>query len=210
MGKKAGKKNGGSGSAAGGGGFSTLDVDPRHVRYAHSKIKPHFSGCGRTIEQTLGEIRDGKTRPSDLPMITILLGPSDPAGDGGQQQQQCFFSLNNRRLFVFKACREENLLGPSGLVRVRARAMKAHERERYTVERCSLQAKFLFAPKPATAGPTRQDPDDDVPVVRLHPLPERTPSTTAEGVQATTAEGVQATRRSSSPAAAAAAARRRL
>lgn len=102
MGKKAGKKNGG-GSAGGGGGFSTLDVDPRHVRYAHSKIKPHFSGCGRTIEQTLDEIRDGKTRPSDLPMITVLLGPTDPAVDGGQQQQQqCFFSLNNRRLFVFK------------------------------------------------------------------------------------------------------------
>ncbi|CAN0447961.1 unnamed protein product, partial [Ectocarpus sp. 8 AP-2014] len=106
MGKKAGKKSGG-GTAGGGGGFSMLDVDPRHVRYAHSKIKPHFSGCGRTIEQTLGEIREGKTRPSDLPMITVLLGPPDPAVDGGQQQQQqqhqqCFFSLNNRRLFVFK------------------------------------------------------------------------------------------------------------
>ncbi|CAN0472118.1 unnamed protein product, partial [Hapterophycus canaliculatus] len=49
-----------------------------------------------------------------------------------------------------QACREEGLLGPSGLVRVRARPMKAHERERYTVERCSLQAKFLFASKPKT------------------------------------------------------------
>ncbi|CAN0035121.1 unnamed protein product, partial [Ectocarpus sp. 4 AP-2014] len=196
MGKKAGKKGNG-GTAGGGGGFSVLDVDPRHVRYAHSKIKPHFSGCGRTIEQTLGEIREGKTRPSDLPMITVLLGPPDAAVDGGQQQQQqqqCFFSLNNRRLFVFKACREEGLLGPSGLVRVRARALKAHERERYTVDRCSLQAKFLFAPKPATAaGPTRQDPDDDVPLVRPHPLAKGTPlSTTAEEVGART-------RRSSSP-----------
>lgn len=46
------------------------------------------------------EIREGKTRASDLPMITVLLGPMERAEDG--QQQQCFFSLNNRRLFVFK------------------------------------------------------------------------------------------------------------
>lgn len=99
MGKKMGKKKQSSGGGGGGGsgGFSTLDVDPRRVRYAHSKIKPLFSGCGRTIEQTMREIRGGKTRVADLPMITVLLGPLDPS-DG----QQWFFSLNNRRLFVFK------------------------------------------------------------------------------------------------------------
>eukprot|EP00903_Cladosiphon_okamuranus_P013197 g12309.t1 len=153
MGKKMGKNKGssaGAGAGAGGGSgvFSTLDVDPRRVRYAHSKIKPLFSGCGRTIEQTLCEIRDGKTRAADLPMITVLFGPLDPS-DG----QRWFFSLNNRRLFVFKECREEGLLGPTGLVRVRARAMKAHEHERYTLDRCSVQAKFLFAPKPSKPSP---------------------------------------------------------
>lgn len=40
------------------------------------------------------------------------------------------------------------MLGPAGVVRVRARSMKAHERERYTLERCALEAKFLFAAKP--------------------------------------------------------------
>lgn len=39
--------------------------------------------------------------------------------------------------------------------------MKAHERERYTVERCSLQAKFLFAPKPKTDPNARAGPDAD-------------------------------------------------
>lgn len=52
-------------------------------------------------------------------------------------------------LFI-QACREEGLLGLSGLVRVRARGMKTHELERYTLDRCSLQAKFLFAVKPST------------------------------------------------------------
>ncbi|CAN0045830.1 unnamed protein product [Ascophyllum nodosum] len=145
MGK--GKKGGAVRSGGGGASeFFTTDVDPRRVRYAHSKIKPVFSGCGRTIEQTLSEIRNGETKPSDLPMITVLVGPADPR-DG----ETCFFSLNNRRLFVFKACREEGLLGRNGWIRVRARAMKPHERERYTLDRCSLQAKFLFAPKPSAS-----------------------------------------------------------
>lgn len=81
-------------------------------------------------------------------------------------------------------------------MRVRARALKTHERERYTVDRCSLQAKFLFAPKPATAGPTSQDLGDDVPVVRPHALQE-------EGTPPTAAEEVEARRRRSSPAASA-------
>ncbi|CAN0553079.1 unnamed protein product [Laminaria digitata] len=92
-------RSSGGGGGGGGGGFSTIDVDPRRVRYAHSKIRPVFSGCGRTIEQTLGEIRGGKIRASDLPMITVLFGPTDPTTTDGQT---CFFSLNNRRLYVLK------------------------------------------------------------------------------------------------------------
>ena len=96
-GKKGSTGRSGGGGGTGSGGFSTVDVDPRRVRYAHSKIRPVFSGCGRTIEQTLGEIRDGKIRASDLPAITVLFGPTDPT-DG----QPWFFSLNNRRLYVLK------------------------------------------------------------------------------------------------------------
>lgn len=48
---------------------------------------------------------------------------------------------------TLQVCREEGLLGPSGLVLVRARPMKGHERERYTVERCALQARFLYTPR---------------------------------------------------------------
>lgn len=49
------------------------------------------------------------------------------------------------------------MLGASGLVSVRARGMKAHERERYTLDRCSLQAKFLFAAKPSTIPGASED-----------------------------------------------------
>lgn len=43
---------------------------------------------------------------------------------------------------------------------VRARGMKAHERERYTLDRCSLQAKFLFAAKPSTIPGASEDSAD--------------------------------------------------
>lgn len=66
-------------------------------------------------------------------------------------------------------------------MRVRARGMKAHERERYTLDRCSVQARFLFAPKP---------PPDVAPALLLSPT------------RATSTGGVQA---GASPAAAAAA-----
>ncbi|CAM9279908.1 unnamed protein product [Discosporangium mesarthrocarpum] len=136
--QKGGGGRGGSSSGAGA-GFAIWEVDPRRIRFAHSKIKPVFSGCGRTIEKTLEEIRTGKTSPSDLPLITVIHDPADTSSG-----EPWFFSLNNRRLYVLKVCQEEGLLGPLGLVPVRVRGMKAHERERYTVEKCSLTAKFIY------------------------------------------------------------------
>lgn len=49
-------------------------------------------------------------------------------------------------------------------MRVRARGMKVHERDRYTLERCSLQAKFLFAAKPPP--PTDAPPSEVVAAIR--------------------------------------------
>ena len=106
------------------------EVDPREVRFAHARIKPIFSGCGRTIDFTLDEIRSGRLSPSDLPTITVI-------NNGGT-----LVSLNNRRLNVFKACREEGILET---IYVRLRQPKPAEVERYTPLNCSLNAKFLFS-----------------------------------------------------------------
>lgn len=54
-----------------------------------------------------------------------------------------YFSLNNRRLWVLKRCREEGLLENNRIaVRVRAPA-SASEAARYTVDKCALDAKFI-------------------------------------------------------------------
>lgn len=93
MGKKGGKA--GSSSSKGGGGDATLELDPAAIRFAHSKICPNFSGCGRSVLQTLEEIKAGALRVDDLPMITVVRTAN--ADD--------FVSLNNRRLFVIKEAR---------------------------------------------------------------------------------------------------------
>ncbi|KAI8107058.1 hypothetical protein M9434_001704 [Picochlorum sp. BPE23] len=118
-------------------------VDPRRVRFQHSKIRPYFSGCGRSVVSTLDSIRRGDLSPSDLPPIQVLVGPDENDGKG-----PWYFSLNNRRLWVFKQCREEGLL-PDNTIAVRVRQPKSlGEVERYTIEKCAVEAKFLREKKP--------------------------------------------------------------
>jgi hypothetical protein len=66
----------------------------------------------------------------------VIVGPEDHDGPW-------YFSLNNRRLWVFKRCREEGLL-ENNIIRVRVREPKSgSEEDRYSLENCSLEAKFI-------------------------------------------------------------------
>lgn len=88
--------------------------------------------------ETLEEIREGRLQPSDLPPIQVIVGPLDP--DDGLPW---YFSLNNRRLWVLKRCREEGLL-ENNTIAVRVREPKsAAEQSRYSLANCALEAKFM-------------------------------------------------------------------
>lgn len=71
----------------------------------------------------------------------VIVGPETEEGPW-------YFSLNNRRLWVLKRCREEGLLEKfDNLVRVRVRTPKsAAEASRYTLENCALEAKLMREP----------------------------------------------------------------
>eukprot|EP00127_Corallochytrium_limacisporum_P002002 Clim_evm2s98 gene=Clim_evmTU2s98 len=146
MGKSKGGKKPKSGSSGGGGkyGFYHLDLDPNQILFAHSKIKPFFSGCGRLIDDTIQQIRDDRSVLDNIPTITVMEGPRDPDSD-----KVWYFSLNNRRLYVFKQLRAEGVIDT---VRVRVRALKPHEKDRYTLDRCSPTAKFMFKARPKKEG----------------------------------------------------------
>ncbi|KAJ9460061.1 NEDD8-specific protease 1 [Diplonema papillatum] len=130
MGKKSTAKPGtGRGSEQAG----LVAVDPAAVRFTHSRIRPQFS-CGRRVEGTLEDLASGKTTVVDLPPITLI---SASGGDEGP-----FFSLNNRRLYVLKQLRHRGLITTVD-ARIKPAADSKRERERYTVEKCSLTARLM-------------------------------------------------------------------
>ena len=48
-----------------------IHVNPSRIRFQHSRIRPYFSGCGRSVVETLEEIRRGELSPADLPPIQV-------------------------------------------------------------------------------------------------------------------------------------------
>ncbi|KAL3773955.1 hypothetical protein ACHAW5_010852 [Stephanodiscus triporus] len=122
-------------------GEDLIYVSPSRIRFQHSRIRPYFSGCGRSVMETLEEIRRGELEPRNLPPIQVLIGPDEHDGLG-----PWYFSLNNRRLWVLKQCHKEGLLDNvryNNSIAVRVRAPKSGaEAQRYTVENCALDAKF--------------------------------------------------------------------
>lgn len=62
-------------------------VDPARIRFQHSRIRPHFSGCGRHLHDTLDSIRSGELRAGDLPPIQVRV-----------EGFQCFGELMLQRL----------------------------------------------------------------------------------------------------------------
>jgi hypothetical protein len=108
-----------------------VNVDPITLRFQHSRIRPFFTGCGRRVEDTLKDIQEGILKVEDLPLITVVRG-----GDGS------LVSLNNRRLYVLKKLREEGRLA-NNEVKVRLKPALARELERYTKDRCSLNATVM-------------------------------------------------------------------
>lgn len=127
MGKGKGKPNSSVSSSS---RRDTIRVDPVSVYFTHARVRPIFTGCNKMIEETLQEIINRVTKIDDIPMITVL------ESDG------CLFSLNNRRLYLFKELAKRGLLPPEGVL-CQTKPMLVREKDRYTPQRCSLQARLM-------------------------------------------------------------------
>ena len=149
MGKRFAKASGSSGGGKIGGGEHELTVAVADVRFAHSRVSRWFSGCGLRLEETLQQILDGKLTAAELPKILVLLSPDAPGA---------FFSLNNRRTWVFKQLHARGRLDQ---IVVRARPATPKERARYTVERCALHATLLGLDRPGEPSQADGTADDD-------------------------------------------------
>lgn len=111
-------------------GKGTIEIDPDLIYFTHSRIRPFFTGCNKRIEQTFEEIRQGVTSIEDIPLITVLYN------------EGCYFSLNNRRLFLWKWLKREGLL-PTNTITAFLKNALEREKLKYTPSRCSLVAKLM-------------------------------------------------------------------
>ena len=145
------KKKGDGGASANKKGEGRAFLDPQILRFEHARISRTFSGCGRGVLDTLEDIKQGKLAASDLPKITVVdLG--DTMDEDGNPTR-LLVSLNNRRLFVLKQCRDLGLLENNTIeVRLRPPPDSKKQREKFTPERCKLVARFMSprAPKVKT------------------------------------------------------------
>lgn len=140
------QKGGGKASSSGSLGKGLIEIDPEQIYFTHSRVRPFFTGCNKRIEETLQEIINGVTSVKDIPLITVI--PNDGS----------YFSLNNRRLFLFKKLRELGLL-PNNVITAYSKAPLEREKQRYLASRCSLTAKLMKEfDKNATKG---NDNDDE-------------------------------------------------
>jgi hypothetical protein len=150
QGKK--KASGSSSSSSSSNSRSTVEIDPDLIYFTHSRVRPFFTGCNKRIEQTFEEIVNGETKVSDLPLITVIYN------------EDSYFSLNNRRLFLFKKLKSEGKL-PGGKIMAQLKMPLEREKSRYIPSRCSLQAKLMREHTPKSGeekeGEGRNDEEDD-------------------------------------------------
>ena len=110
--------------------MESIEINPDCIRFTHSRIRPFFSGCGKRIEDSILELKSGCTKIEDIPQITVIENEGE------------FYSLNNRRLYMFKFLNREGLL-PKGVIRVFKKKALDREIRKYSIENCSLTAVLM-------------------------------------------------------------------
>ena len=129
-------------------GDGMIEINPSVIYFTHARIRPFFTGCGRRVEDTLMDIRNGSLAVDSLPKITVIC-------NGGN-----YYSLNNRRLYVLKELRSSGTLM---VIKARLKVALDREKDRYTVERMSLTARIMKerTTKDTSDGDADADADGD-------------------------------------------------
>jgi hypothetical protein len=75
-------------------------LNPTIIYFTHSKIRNRFTGCGKLLLDTYEEIKNNPDLINRIPKIKVIFDPT----------RQEYFSMNNRRLWVFKKLYEEKII----------------------------------------------------------------------------------------------------
>lgn len=162
-------------------------MDPDEIYFTHARVRPVFTGCNKRIQETLDEIVAGTTTVDDIPYITVIENheavvsadtkkapkkkgrrrgaddsDSDDNGIGlgrGGETRPFYFSLNNRRLFLFKTLKS---MGVVKTIPVQVKPALDREKVKYTRERCVLRAKLMGAGQKPVGADGDEEEDEDV------------------------------------------------
>jgi hypothetical protein len=108
-----------------------IQLDPDIIYFTHAKIRGCFS-TGKPISETFNEIKYGLTKITDIPIITVYCVDNK------------YYSLNNRRLYLFKMCKQNGLL-PDNIINVIIREIPSKKiLKRFITNNSSLIAKISF------------------------------------------------------------------
>jgi hypothetical protein len=99
-------------------------LNPDIIYFTHSRIRGRFSGCGLTIEETYNQIVNKQIEISSIPKIKVFTDGSN------------YYSENNRRLYLFKKCKQSGLLQEIDVV---VKPIKTQTNNQY-----SLNAKIAY------------------------------------------------------------------
>jgi hypothetical protein len=102
-----------------------IKINPTIIYFTHSKIRNTFSGCNKTINQTINEIETDINIIKKIPLILVEF-------DGDK-----YYSTNNRRLYLFKYLYNNNILQE---IQVRLRIVPI---TKYSNKTFSLTAKYI-------------------------------------------------------------------
>lgn len=105
-----------------------IKVNPAIIRFTHSRIRPHFSGNGLLIADTIEMLETKKITIDAIPLIQVMFINNE------------YYSMNNRRLYTFKHL---NKLGMLDEINCRIKVPNKKEILKYTPENCALSAKII-------------------------------------------------------------------
>lgn len=77
-----------------------ININPSIVYFTHSRIRQRFTGCGKLLQETLAELREDQSKIQDIPKIKVIY----------DDERDAYYSMNNRRLWVFKKLYDEGLV----------------------------------------------------------------------------------------------------
>jgi hypothetical protein len=103
----------------------TFHLKPSEIHFTHSNISDKFTGCGKSLIETLNEITTGTTKITDIPKIKVFYFVRD-----GKTK---YISENNRRLWVFKQLEKNGIISEVE-VRLEKTNNKKHIINTYSLE----------------------------------------------------------------------------